>query len=153
MPFPYDLYRGIAAPQSNFPIDRRDLLNYTGDNTIQSSRYIDPVTHDFVVSTTNHLEGMNAVEQAVMLAVNTTFNSSAQPSFGQNFGNIKLITPQIQAQVANTVQQTLTTLIRSKQITLQSIQFTNNGLGQISVQFAYNNNTLGNSASMSFILQ
>ena len=153
MPFPYDMYRGISAPQSNFPIDRRDLLDYNGNNIIQSARYINPLTRDFEVSSTNHLEGQNAVEQAVVLAINTTFNSSAQPAFGQNFGLIKLITPQIQTQVSNTVQQALGTLIKNGQITLQSIQYTNNGLGQISVQFTYNNNTIGNTAQMSFILQ
>jgi hypothetical protein len=153
MPFPYDLFRGISAPQSNSPIDRRDLLNYTGDNTIQSSRYINPLTRDFDVSVTNHLQGQNAVEQAVMLAINTTFNSSSQTAFGQNFGAIKLITPQIQSQVSATVQQALGQLIQNKQITLRTIQFVNNGLGQISVQFSYNNNTLGTTATQSFILQ
>lgn len=100
--------------------------------------------------------GQNAVEQAVTLAINTTFNSSAQPAFGQNFGAIKLVpisTQQLNSKVSATVQQALGTLIQNKQITLRDIQIHNNGLGQISVQFSYNNNTLGNTASMSFILQ
>lgn len=153
MPFPYDLYRGLSAPQPNFPIDRRDLLNYTGDNTIQSSRYINPLTRDFEVSSTNHFVGQNAIEQSVLLAINTTFNTSAQPAFGQNFGAIKTITPQIQSQVFATIQQALGTLIQNKQITLRSLNFNNNGYGQISVQFTYNNNTLGTTTPVSFILQ
>lgn len=153
MPFPYDLYRGISAPQTNYPIDRRDLLNYTGDNTIQSARYIDPITHDFVESGTSHLQGMNAIEQAVMLALNTTFNSSAQIAFGQNFGAIKLITPQIQTQVNATINNALATLIQNKQITIQNIQYNNNGNGQIAVQVTFYNNTLGISTPVSFILQ
>src|SRR5512143_2795488 len=116
MPFPYELYRGISAPQVNYPIDRRDLLNYTGDNTIQSARYINPLTRDFEVSSTNHLQGQNAVEQAVTLAINTTFNSSAQPAFGQNFGAIKTVpvtTAQLTAKVSATIQQALGNLIQN----------------------------------------
>ena len=153
MPFPYDLYRGISVPQTNYPIDRRDLLDYNGSNTIQSARYINPLTRDFEVSVTNHLQGQNAVEQAVVLAINTTFNSSAQPTLGQNFKAIKLITPQLQSQVVTTVSNALSTLIQNKQITLQQVSFINNQYGQISVQFVYNNNTIGNTAQMSFILQ
>lgn len=156
MPFPYDLYRGISAPQTNFPIDRRDLLNYTGDNTIQSARYINPLTRDFEVSSTRHFQGQNAVEQAVLLAINTTFNTSAQPAFGQNFGAIKLVPTnvnQLNSAVTSTIQQALGTLIQNKQITLRDVQVVNNGLGQIAIQFTYNNNTLGTTTPVSFIMQ
>ena len=152
MSFPYSLFKGLQAPQPNSPIDRRDLLNYTGDNTIQSSRYIDPATGDFVVSSTNHFEGMNAIEQAVLLAVNTTFGSSAQPGFGQNFLSPKLITNNVPSQMTTLLQQCLADLIANKQITLQQVTVTNNDIGQVSIQFVYNNNTIGTTASLSFIL-
>lgn len=157
MPFPYDLFRGLSQPQTNFPIDRRDLLNYTGDNTIQSSRYINPITHDFEVSSTNHFVGQNAVEQSVTLALNTTFNSSAQLGFGQSLPvNIRLVPTdpgQLSAAIFASVQQTLATPIQNKQITIQDISYVNNGNGQISVRVAFHNNTLGTTASVSFILQ
>lgn len=152
MAFPYSLYNGIQQLQGQSPVDRRDLLNYTGDNTIQSARYINPLTRDFEVSATNHFLGENAVEQAVLLAMNTTFNSSVLTGFGQNFGSIKVITPFIKNQIAANIKQALSFLIQNNQITLGEIDFSNNGLGQVAIQFAYANNTLNTEATLTFIL-
>jgi hypothetical protein len=152
MAFPYSLYRGISQPQQNIPIDRRDLLNYTGDNSIQSARYINPITQDFEVSSTNHFQGMNAVEQSVRLAIITTFNSSAQLGFGQNFRSIKVITPFIKNKIISVINNALNFQIQNNQIVIGTIVFSNNQNGQISVQFTYTNLTLGNEANLSFII-
>lgn len=153
MAFPYSIYKGIQAPQQNSPIDRRDLLNYTGNNTIQSSRYINPLTRDFEVSLTNHLQGMNAVEQSVMLAVNTTFGTSVQANLGQAFLSPKLITTAVQKQMRALLEQCLSFQIQNNQITLQTVLINNNDIGQVSIQFTYSNNTLGTTAEMQFLLQ
>ncbi len=152
-PFPYDLYKGVSAPQPNSPIDRRDLLNYTGDNTIQSGRYIDPATGDFVVSSTNHFQGMNAVEQSVFLSLNTKFNSSSQLGFGQNFNSIKTITPNIINQITAQLQQALSFQIKNNQITLLNVNVFNNVSGQIVLNFSYINNTIGITTPIQYILQ
>jgi hypothetical protein len=152
MAFPYNLLSGLQPPQPNYPIDRRDLLDYQGSNSIQSARYIDPITKDFVVSSTNHFEGMNAVEQSVMLAINTTFNTSAQRGLGQNFLSPKFVSNQIQTQMEALLQSCLAYQIQNNQITLLNVQIMDNGFGQIAIQFAYTNNTLGTTAAVSFIL-
>jgi hypothetical protein len=152
-PFPFSLYRGITTPQPNNPIDRRDLLDYNGSNIIQNSRYINPLTRDFEVSPTNLLQGQNAVDQQVLLALNTTFNSSAQAGFGQSISSTKLITSDIQNQITNSVQQTLSTLISGNYINIQSVLVNaNNDLGQVNISVSYNNNTLGTTPTVSFIL-
>lgn len=153
MSFPFSLYRGLYAPQPNSPIDRRDLLDYAGSNTVESARYINPLTHDFEVSSTNLLQGMNAVEQEVMLAVNTTFNSSALPGFGQNFGSIKLITPNIKNQINSALRQCLSNLLDSGQITLGNINISNTITGQVNIKFDFINTTLGTTSPISFLLQ
>jgi hypothetical protein len=153
MPFPYSLFNGLQAPQQNYPINRTDLLDYKGSNTIQSARFIDPQTGDFVVSSTNHFEGMNAVDQAVLLAVNTTFNTSAQPSFGQNFQSIKLITGNVKVQMTAILQQCLAYLIQTNQITISNILVSQTDIGEVSMQFSYTNSTTGNTTPISFIAQ
>jgi hypothetical protein len=153
MPFPFSLYSGLSYPVTNYPIDRRDLLDYQGSNTIQSARYINPQTGDFEVSANNLLMGQNAIEQQVLLAINTTFNSAVLKGFGQQFGNIKLLTPNIQNQVVNIINNALSYLIQNNLITIQKINSTVNNFGQLQVQFVYNNNTLGTQAPITFIIE
>jgi hypothetical protein len=95
---------------------------------------------------------MNAIDQAVLLAVNTQFNSSAQSSFGENFLSPKLITSNVSAQMTSLLNQCLSYLITNKQITLQNVSVVNNQVGQVSIQFSYINNTTGQTTPVSFIL-
>ena len=142
----------LIPPVINVAPDRRDLLDYTGSNVIQTARYINPITHDFEVSATNHLMGQNAVDSEVILAVNTTLNSSVLNGFGQGFGSIKLITPDMQAQVLSTLNSALSNLIDNNSITMGAVSISNTVTGQISVSFNYINNTTGVSTPQQFIL-
>ena len=152
MTFPFNLNNGLSTPPINVPPDRRDLLDYNGSNTIQSSRYINPETHDFEVSSDNLLQGMNAVNQQVLLAVNTTFNTSVLNGFGQDFSSIKIITPNIRNQVLSVLNQALSNLINNGLISIETVSINNNAYGQISVNFNYVNNTTGVSTPIQFNL-
>lgn len=150
MSFPHDLLSNLAIPNAITPINNTDLLDYAGSNTIQSARYINPQTQDFQVSSTNHLLGQNAVDQEVLLAMNTTFNSSVQIGFGQNFGSIKVINTNMQNQVQTILNQALANLINNQSITLGDVLISNNGLGQLSIQFDYTNNTTNTTVPLTF---
>lgn len=157
--FPYSLQTGLAAPQPNVPFDRRDLLSYQGTNIVQSSRYIDPITKDFAISSNNHLLGMNAVDQSVFLALNITFNTSAQRGLGQNFLSPKVIPPAshslapLTQQMSTLLNHCLSFQINNQQITITNVQVAYGGQGQVQLQFTYINNTSGQKVDQQYILQ
>jgi hypothetical protein len=130
-----------------------DLYDYQNQGFIQTSRYINPITRDFNVSSDGYtLEGMNFVEQGVILAITTTINSSAVQSFGQGFTSIKLITPQINSIVANTLNNALAPLVNANLIKITSFSVINNQYGQLQVSFVYTNNTVGTSNPITFAI-
>jgi hypothetical protein len=157
--FPYSLQAGLASPQPNTPFDRRDLLSFQGSNIVQSSRYIDPLTKDFVVSPNNHLLGMNAIDQSVFLALNITFNTSAQPGLGQNFLSPKVIPPvshslaTLKQQMSSLLNQCLSFQVSNQQITITQVEVAYGGQGQVQLFFAYINNSNGQKVDQQFTLQ
>lgn len=152
MAFPVNLKTGLKTIQTNLIPDRRDLLDWKGTNTIQTSRYIDPITHDFVVSATNHLVGMNYVDQEVVIALNTSFNSSVLLGFGQNFLSPKLITTSIKTQLYSLLQQCLSFQIQNGLVVIQSFDVSNTASGQMSFQFTYINTTTNTTVQQQFQL-
>ena len=154
MPFPLNILNGLAQPITPVPPNRNDLLDYTNMQTIDGARWINPITQDFSISSTNHLQGMNAVDQEVILAMNTTLNSSVLNGFGQGFSSIKMInTDTLNSQVEAVINNALKVLIGNGNITLQSVKTANNVNGQIFVQFLYTNNTSGVSSPVQFKLR
>ena len=149
--FPYSLQVGLASPQPNLPFNRVDLLSYTGNNVVQSSRYINPLTKDFEVSANNHLQGMNAIDQSVFLAINNSLNSSAQLGQGQGFITRGLIPAngvtgaqnlqQLTQQMTLLLNQCLSFQLSNQQITITSVVVAYNSGGQIQLQFVYINNS------------
>lgn len=142
----------LQPMQPNVPNLGRDLLNYTGNNQVQGARYIDPITRDFVVQNGFYV-GQNATEQQVILAINTTFNSSIQANFGQNFlYNSPLINNAaiLQTQITASLNQCLNNLIQNNKIVLGEITIVNNGNGQVQVKFIFTNNSLGTQHNASF---
>lgn len=147
---PYGLALTLSPPLT--PPDRRDLLDYAGSNSVQTARYIDPVTRDFVVSANNHFQGMNNVEQEVLLAVSTTFNSSVLLNFGQNFASMQVITKNVQTQMVGLLNQCLAYQIQNNLITIQNASVATNSFGQVSLQFVFTNNTTGVQTEVQYLI-
>ena len=145
---------GLDLSYSPAPItDRRDYLNYTGDNTIQGARYIDPTTADFQQSSNNHFVGQNYVEQEILLALSTTFNSSVVSNFGQNFLSSPVITPYVNKQMNRLLNDALSYLIYSNLVVISgNPTISANAYGQVSISFCYINNSLSTTAQISYAL-
>lgn len=149
MSFPYSI--NLLPDVAPTPIDRRNLVDWQDGSTIQTSRFINPLTKDYVVSSDNKLAGMNAIQQEVYLAVLTKFNSSSLTGFGNNILSIKMINQtNFSAQVSSMLNQCLSDLIGSGQITLNPgivIQQPPSGSappGKVIIGFSYTDNVSGN---------
>jgi hypothetical protein len=154
MSFPFSLKSGITPAILATVPKVSDLLSYTGSNTTQTARYIDPLTKDFVLGADGHFLGMNYVEQEVQLACNTTFNSSAISGFGQNFLSPKVVAPtpaQLQSQMNALVNQCLNFQIQNNTITITSVSAQEISMGQILVTIVYVNNTINQTLTYSFL--
>ena len=139
-PFPFGL--APLAAETTAP-QRTDLFSIFKEEALfRASRYIDPVTSDFVESADNHLQGMNAIEQEVIRALNTNFNSSSVLNFGQNFLSVPVITPYIQRQMQQLLSSALSFLIDFAKITITSLNVSANAQGQAYIQFTFLNNSL-----------
>jgi hypothetical protein len=117
--------------------NRSEYVNYQNKSIINNSRYIDPLTNDFVLQSNGHFVGMNGIQQQVALATTTLLNSSAVSGFGLNLASIKVITPNIQKQVLSLLNAALVNLVDSNQIRINSAAVTQTGIGQISVVFSW----------------
>lgn len=150
MAFPFNLLTNLLPNTVVIP-DNRDLLNVNNDNTIQNARYINPQTADYEQSADNHLVGENAVDQQVLMILNTSFNTAFVQSFGQNFRSIKMINSGTVAQAATLLSQSLSVLLNNGSITLQNVSITTDAFGQVNINFSYTNNTLGIQKSINFL--
>lgn len=92
------------------------------DNSIGSSRLIDPATRDYKVDpTTGRMLGMDDMQQMVYLALVTVKGSSTVALLGQSFTSIKIITQNIEAQIDNEVRRALEKLTQKKLITIDNV--------------------------------
>lgn len=156
MSFPFSLSSGLAPPIVPTIPNLGCLLSYTGNNTIQTARYIDPITQDFVVGNNGQLLGMNYIDQEVQLALNTQFNSSVLSGFGQNFLSPKVVANDPVAltnQMTSLVQQCLQYQISNNSITVGAITASQISSGVVVVQFNYVNNVINQNISYSFLVQ
>ena len=120
MSFPTDLGTGLSLnPNLTITYDTRDLVN-PGTNNIEGARLINIATGDYVLNENGHFVGMNDIEQKVILAVLTTFNSASSP-IGQRLRELKVINPTTIAQIQNYINQCLASLINGNYITLNYV--------------------------------
>jgi len=146
-PLPYGLsliQPTIAAPNTT------DLLDFQGSGSVQTARYINPLTQDFELTDNATYQGMNSVEQEVQLALLTTFDSSSVLNFGQNFSSVKVITPYITSQMINLLNQCLSYQIQNNLITIYNATVTSNQFGQVFISFSFTNNTAGTQTEVIF---
>lgn len=98
------------------------LVLKKSDNSLGSSRFIDPATRDYVIDPeTGRIVGQDNMQQMVYLALVTVKESSAVFDLGQNFTSIKQITPNINAQITNDVKRCLNHLTVKKQIVINNV--------------------------------
>ena len=147
--FPFTLTNGLMSPVAPTAPNRQDLIDYAGSGVIQSARYINPQTQDFQLNESNgQFLGQNAVDQSVLLALQTTFNSSNVNGLGNNFGSIKLIGQNITSQMNNALNQCLGSLIASGNIVLGTVTVTQTGQNQMNISFNYYNQSTGSNVPL-----
>ena len=87
------------------------------------ARLIDQGTLDYVFDSNGVLTGQSSTDQRVFLAVKTTLGTAINFNLGSQFGNIKTFdAATIDSQMYNVVYQALSNLIKTKVITLISVQ-------------------------------
>lgn len=140
MGFPTNLNNGLNTTQVEFANPPpADLVNITGDNTIQGARYIDLQTGDYAVDDNGHFIGMDSVQQQVLMCMFTNFGSAASP-IGQTLLNIKVISPNIAGQVQSAVQSALANLINNGSLTLNNVYTKKKPNGQLWIEVNFINN-------------
>jgi phage gp46-like protein len=132
LPFPYGIQQINTGPLVNSPNLPNDLTDV--NNQVQSARVINPVTQDYELNSNGTFTGQSAIQTSVYLALFTVFNSSAVSGLGVQFNSIKVITPNINKQIFNVVQQALASLINQGLCILVSCNTTNQANGQLAVQ-------------------
>ena len=142
LPWPYGIQQITEAPISNSSVLPYSLTST--NNQIQSSRVIDPVSQDYILNSDGTFQGQSAVHTSVYLALFTTFNSSAVYGLGNQLKLIKVITPNINKQVFNIIQQALRPLISQGVVSLLGCTIQNNGNGNISVTVSFQDLTINN---------
>ena len=116
MTLPQDLLNNLLPATPTVVPDVRDLIDAT-TNVIQGARYINAGTGDYALTATGHFQGMNDIQQKVMLALLTDFGS-ATSAIGQTLKRIRMVTPNLQSQVQGAVQSALASLLNNNQIIL-----------------------------------
>jgi hypothetical protein len=111
---------GVGTPAVQTDLGGK-LLKRDAMSTQTGSRYIDPVTGDYIVSDTGRIEGMDDVKQLVVLRVKTTRGSAGYQSLGQELLKIDRITSNIQRRVESTLTAALQDLIDAEMIVIIDI--------------------------------
>lgn len=146
-------YKGIgvspigAAPfgyGSPATVENKKGLALQTNNGQGGARKIDPRTKDYVMGSNGRLEGQDAVEARVYLAIATVRNSSSVLDFGQDFTSVQLATRNVNAIMTDLVSQALTDLIVDGSITLNGVEVqiveNNTGSRQALVNISWKNN-------------
>jgi hypothetical protein len=103
------------------PIKAPYLLNDPFGPGSLTGRRIDPVTKDYVMSTTGNLYGMTTAQQLVELAFVTVLNSSSVLGMGNDLASIRVITDSFTKDVTQLIQSALSDLVNRKIISITSI--------------------------------
>jgi hypothetical protein len=152
--FPFSLQHGLMTQPALTPPVYQDLLDYQGSAIVQGARYINPLTNDFELCSSNgQFMGQNAIDQSVLLALATTFNSSSVLGLGQNFGAVKLIGPNAVNLLTNILTQCLGSLISNNSIVLGNVSITQPYPTTMAISFQYYNQSLGVTQTVNFTQQ
>jgi hypothetical protein len=95
---------------------------------------------DFELSPNGHFVGEDLTDQQVYLALVTTLGTAAQLDLGNALSSIKMITPDITSLVSTVINNALSDLINSGQITINNLTISVPQVGQIAVQIVFTNN-------------
>ena len=108
------------------------------------ARKINPRTKDYVMGANGRLEGQDAIEARVYLAIATVRNSSSVLDFGQDFTSVQLATQNVNAKLNDLVSQALNDLIADSSITLNGVDVqiveNNSGSRQALINISWKNN-------------
>ena len=91
------------------------------------TRFINPVTQDYMFDSNGHIVGGNGIQQLVYLALVTIRGSSAMIDLGQSFSNVKVIGANYVSLVKNEVNKALKPLIDQKKIVLIDVKVNRSG--------------------------
>lgn len=111
---------GYGVPDAA-PIPGIAPLPDTKTGLSQTGRFIDPVTKDYAFGPDGRLYGMATVPQLVQLAITTTRGSSAVPDLGEEFTKIQEKGPAFPRQLASSVGNCLSDLVKRKLVQVVSV--------------------------------
>jgi hypothetical protein len=152
--FPFSLQHGLMSSPTLTPPVYQDLVDYQGSGKIQSARYINPLTNDFEICSSNgQFMGENAIDQSVLMALTNTFNSTSVLGLGNQFGSVKLIGPNTVNALTNILTQCLGSLIANNSIVLGPVNIMQTDQGTMAISFSYYNQSLGVTQNVSFTQQ
>lgn len=103
------------------PVPPKTILvdPYTGQQ--DAARRIDPYSGQYVIDAQGRIAGMNANQQAVMLAVKTVRNSSALANFGNPANTIQRIGATVQKDLTDAYRLALKDLVDQKRIAILDV--------------------------------
>jgi hypothetical protein len=93
----------------------------TSSGTQGNAASINPTTGDFNVDSSNNIQGDNFINQKVILALGTGFNTSVLANFGLDLSSIQTVTQNIQLKVNIAVKNALSALVSANQIAINNI--------------------------------
>lgn len=87
------------------------LLNDAATGTQSGSRFLDPVTGDYVVDGFGRIKGMDDLRQLVLLRVKTTIGTSTMTTLGNTLKSIDRITNNIDRRVDSILRASLQDIV------------------------------------------
>jgi hypothetical protein len=110
---------GIGTP-ALAPFPGGALLRDSATGVSTGSRRI--AGKDYVIDANGRIEGMNDLQQLVLIAVTTVLNSSAMPGLGQSLASISVIGNNFERRVADVLKKSLEHLTSRNLIAIVSIR-------------------------------
>ena len=131
---------GFIDLSTSLPIDRRIFVN-PNNNSIGNSRYINPVTGDYLFNSNGKIAGLIGMQQAVYLSLVTVLGSSAVISLGQTYSTIQVITQNFNQDIQNSVNLALANLINNGSISLDNVSVTKKS-NSVELLISWTDNTI-----------
>ncbi len=114
---------GLGTPSDTDPNGGAILRNaFTAKS--QGSRRINPYTRDYVLDAFGRIEGMDTVQQLVLLAVSTELGSSSMTELGHDLKSIDRITTNFERRVDSVLREALAQVIADRLVEVQGIKVT-----------------------------
>lgn len=129
---------GLGTPSVQADLGGK-ALRVANSNKQTGSRYFDPQKKDYVIGDDGRIEGMDDVQQLVVLAVTTTLGSSSDSDLGQTLRSIDRITSNIEKRVESTLTQAVSRLVADGLIQVLGVRVTIVRPGVVHVRFQWRN--------------